>query len=53
MKQLKQSILKGIITVLLIVITAIIDMLYIKVGKELLWFLSGCIIDCIWNIEED
>lgn len=53
MKELKQSILKGIITVLLIVITIILDVFYIKVGKRLLWLICGYITYWIWEIKED
>ena len=50
---LKQSILKGIIFVLLIVITIILDVFYIKVGKRLLWLICGYIAYWIWEVEED
>lgn len=48
----KQYILKGIIFVLLIVITIILDVFYIKVGKRLLWLICGYITYWIWEIEE-
>ena len=50
---LKQSILKGIIFVLLLVITIILDVFYIRVGKRLLWLICGYITYWIWEIKED
>ena len=51
--EFKQCILKGIIFVLLITITIILDVFYIREGKRLLWLICGYIIYWIWEVEED
>ena len=51
--KIKQSILKGIITVLLIVITRIIDVFCIQGATEGLWLICGYLLHWIWDIEED
>lgn len=53
MKEIKKYILKGIIFVLLIVITLILDCFYIRIGKRLLWLICGYIFYWIWEVEED
>ena len=50
--KLKKCILKGIIFVLLILITRIIDVFYIQEAKELLWLICGYITYWIWEVEE-
>ena len=52
MRELKQSILKGIISILLVVITRILDVFVFAGATEALWFACGYIIYWIWEIEE-
>ncbi len=49
---MKKCIKKGIMTVLLLVITLIADFLYVKLGKRLLWALFGYIVCWIWEVED-
>lgn len=50
---MKNFIKKGIITVLLLVITLILDLFYVRLGKRLLWALFGYILYWTWEVEDE
>ena len=50
--KLKECILKGIISVLLVVITALIDIMFVKIGKRFLWLICGYVLYWIWEVED-